>query len=186
MTFTLHRRMSVKMSRLPLLTALLWLCAATAIAQTGKPPVLTRQPYAPYPEAARKAHVSGEAIVSFSIDPAGKPIKVKVVSGPVLLTGGLQDEIRSWNFVTPLPSDSEKDFLAEYTYSLIEPAKPTAATGNKPKPNPDEDHEEDDEPEPIAAVAGVVHSVNNRQYIDATPLIKSQKYSAPATTTLPN
>src|ERR1700712_4807598 len=114
MTFTLHRRRSVKRSRLPLLITLLLLCAVPAFAQTGNPPVLSRQPYAPYPEPARKAHVSGEAIVSFSIDPAGKTIKVSAVSGPALLTSALQDEIRSWNFVTPLPSDSEKDFLAVY------------------------------------------------------------------------
>jgi TonB family protein len=176
----------MNMSRLPSLTALLFLCTVPAFAQTGKPPVLTRQPYAPYPEAARKAHVSGEAIVSFSIDPTGKPIKVNVVSGPQLLTGALQDEIRSWRFVTPLPRDSEKDFLADYTFSFVEPAKPAVVSENKPKPNPEEDHEEDDEPEPIAAVSGVVHSVNNRQNIDATPLIKSEKYSAPAATTLPN
>ena len=171
------------MFRLPLLTALLLLSAVTAYAQTGTPPVLTRQPYAPYPEPARKAHVSGEAIVSFSIDPAGKPIKVNAVSGPELLTGALQDEIRSWRFVTPLPRDSEKDFVADYTFTIIEPAK--QATDSKPKPKPDAD-EEDDVPEPIAAVSGVVRSANNRQNIDATPLIKSQKYSAPEATTQPN
>jgi TonB family protein len=184
MAFTLDHRISRNMPRLSVLAGLLLLCAVPASAQTGNPPVLTRQPYAPYPEAARKAHVSGEAIVSFSIDPAGKPIKVTTVSGPELLTGKLQDEIRSWRFVTPLPRDAEKDFVADYTYSIVEPTKPAAV--GEPKPKPDEAHEEDDVPEPIAAVSGVVRSANNRQNIDATPLIKSQKYSAPATTTLPN
>ena len=111
------------MSRLPLLAALLFLCTLPACAQTGTAPVLATQPYAAYPTAARKAHVTGQAVVAFSIDPAGKTVKVHAVSGPALLTGALLDEIRGWRFVTPLPRDSEKDFVADYNYSIVKAEK---------------------------------------------------------------
>ena len=166
-------RILMNMSRLFFMPALLFLCMLPARAQTGTAPTLTKQPYAPYPEDARKAHVTGEAIVNFSIDPAGKPTKVHAVSGPAMLTSALQAEISRWRFVTPLPRDAEKDFVADYTYSIIDPDKPAVHNDSKR-----ETEDADEVPEPIAAVAGVVHSVNQRQFIDSTPLIKSERVSS--------
>ena len=157
------------MSRRFLLPALLLLCSAPVCAQTGTAPVLATRPSAPYPEAARKANVSGEAVVAFSINAEGRTFNVHAVSGPAALAAALLDEIRGWRFVTPLPRDAEKVFLADYTYSIVEPG--TQMAGSETAASTDD---ADVVPGPIAAVSGVVRSVDNRQTIDATPTVKGK------------
>ena len=161
-------RISVHMVRAPLLHALLLLCALPACAQTGTPPVLTRPPDAPYPAEARKAHMTGEAVVAFSIDRDGKTSRVHAVFGPQPLSSGLRDEIRKWRFVTPLPHDAQKDFVAVYTYSIVDPREQLGEASSKPPADADM------EPGPIYAVSGVVQSVDNRQTIDATPAVRNK------------
>ena len=167
------------MSRRALAYGLLLCCALPALAQTGTAPVLTQRPAAPYPAQAQAAHVTGEAVVAFSIDPSGKTVGVHRVSGPEQLAGPLADEIVDWRFVTPLPRDAEKDFVAVYTYSIVDPEDAVAKgkdAADKGKPPSDSKGEEGYVvlPGPIAAVSGVVHSVNNRQTIDATPSVRSK------------
>ena len=140
-------------------------------AQTGTPPELTRRPYAPYPERARKAHISGEAIVAFSIDRSGKTAGVHAVSGPDSLTRPLESEIRGWRFVTPLPQNAERDFVADYTFSLVG-SKEHAESEAESKASGADGNDPGDVPGPIAAVSGVVRSATNRQMIDTTPYVK--------------
>lgn len=156
------------------LCALLLFCAVGAGAQTGTPPVLASQPTAPYPERALAAHVAGVAVVAFSIHPDGKTAGVHAVSGPAVLTHALVDEIRTWRFVTPLPADAEKDFVATYTYTIVDPPEHAPGDAGKPKAG---NTDGDDSYEPaglMAAVSGVVHSANDEQIIDVTPSVKEK------------
>lgn len=162
------------MSRSWLLRGLLVLCAVPAGAQTGTAPVLKERPTAPYPERALAAHVGGEAVVAFAINPDGKTAGVHAVSGPQLLTRALVDEIRGWRFVTPLPRDAEKDFVATYTYSIVDSPQQVAAETGKPKSGVAAGEDTDALSGPMAAVSGVVHSANDRQIIDVTPSVKEK------------
>ena len=156
------------MPRLCLFVAAL-LSTLSACAQTGTAPILITPAEAPYPINARTAHIDGEVVVGFSIDASGKTVGIHAVSGPEVLSRALQDEIRRWRFATPLPNDSEKDFVADYTFNIIEPQEQLDDDVSEPTPGGHLSGGSVVLPPSIAAVSGVVRSVNNRQAIDATP-----------------
>ena len=108
-------------------------------------------------------------MVGFSVDPAGKTVNVRAISGPEVLSHALQQEIRGWRFATPLPRDSEKNFLANYTFTILEPQEQLDDDVSEPTPGAHLVGGSVILPPSIAAVSGTVRSVNDRQSIDATP-----------------
>ena len=137
-------------------------------AQSGQPPVLTAQPQVQYPPIARAAHVSGEVEVDFSIDSDGHTYAVQTISGPQMLRGAVEGQIRHWTFQTPLPIGAQTSFRARYTFDLH---------GNG------EDLEDDLDAPPFTPccgdsiyvmvaegqIRGDVHSIDGSQKIDVTP-----------------
>ena len=142
-------------------------CAGSAGAQFVGAPVLTSPPQVQYPPIARAAHVEGEVVVRFSIDSAGNTVSVETVSGPMMLRGAVEGQIKQWQFKTPLPAGAQENFEARYKFSL----------------HGDEDDPGDDLDGPLytpccgyeivppnsAQVAGDVRSVDGMQRIDVTP-----------------
>jgi outer membrane biosynthesis protein TonB len=58
----------------------------------------------PFPELARRMHVSGVVHLDATVSPDGHVEKVKATSGPPLLCGPAQDAVMHWKFV---PGDAE-------------------------------------------------------------------------------
>jgi TonB family protein len=148
-----------------------WLCvfyAASACAQVSPGPVLTGPPNVQYPPIARAARVTGKVVVDFSIDSNGSTVSVQTVSGPEMLRGAVENQIRQWRFKTPLPVSAQVDFEATYTFG----------------PNSEAESLEDDLDGPpyvpccgdvialspqATQVKGEVRSVTGSQSIDVSP-----------------
>ena len=101
------------------LIAAMWVvaCAGSACAQ-GVAPVLVSPPRVLYPPIAKAAHVEGEVVVRFSIDSMGNTVSVETVSGPMMLRGAVEGQIKQWQFKTPLPAVAQENFEARYKFSL--------------------------------------------------------------------
>jgi TonB family protein len=97
-----------------LLSALL---AAPALAQSTAP-VLAGPPNVNYPPIAKAAHVSGDVIVTFAINPDGTTTSVQLVSGPPMLAGAVVEPIKKWHFKTPLPLNAQTYFEAKYAFRI--------------------------------------------------------------------
>lgn len=165
---------------LPKLAALLCVIATagTLFAQLSNAPVLVTPPNVQYPPIARAAHVQGEVVVSFSIDSEGRTVSVQTQSGPLMLRGAVEGQIRQWRFKTPLPMNAQQDFEATYKFNLKEA----------------EENLDDDLDAPpfipccgdsvsIAAlpgqVIGEVRSLDGGQNIDVTPVTSPPKDRCP-------
>lgn len=143
----------------------LLLTALTAHAQTA--PVLAAPPDITYPPIARAAHISGDVVVTFAINPDGTTTAVSPVSGPPMLLTPTVTRIQHWTFKTPLPLNAQTYFEAHYTF--------TAKTS-------DDDEEDNLDTPPFypfvgdmgitlpgaATVNGDVHSTDGSQTIDVT------------------
>jgi protein TonB len=73
----------------------------TAPVRTGsdvKEPPLIARIAAAYPAEARQSGVEGEVIIDAVVDATGKPITLKVVSGPTLLRPAALDSVRNWEY----------------------------------------------------------------------------------------
>jgi TonB family protein len=92
--------------------------AGTVLAQLSNAPVLITPPNVQYPPIARAAHVSGDVVVSFSIDSEGHTVSVQTQSGHPMLRSAVEGQIKQWRFKTPLPMNAQQDFEATYKFDL--------------------------------------------------------------------
>ena len=165
-------------------------------AQQASAPVLTNPGDAPYPTRAWAEHVQGTAVVRFGIGSDGHVTAAVPVSGPSLLVQPLQQQIKTWRFVTPLPEGAARAYVATYTYALLDPTgdadavpsggnntdtsrTPDRAIGQTPSAEAADDVPEQETTAEVkrlggkAAVYGVVRSLDNRQWVDTTPAAHS-------------
>ena len=92
------------------------ICCGTALLGQGGPALVTPTSVV-YPPIARAAHVSGDAVVQFSIGDDGQTRSIVAESGPVMLKDALAGQIRNWRFSTPLPLGSARDWVASFRFS---------------------------------------------------------------------
>jgi hypothetical protein len=144
------------------------LFSAKLAAQLSAAPVLTTPPNVKYPPIAKAARVEGTVVVDYSIDMDGQTSSVRTISGPMMLRGAVEEQIKQWRFKTPLPANAQEDFEAVYTFHIA---------------SLDENLEDDLDappweagggcivilPERAAQVTGAVHSLDGSQTIDVTP-----------------
>jgi periplasmic protein TonB len=63
-----------------------------------KPPVRTVYVAPPYPDLARKARIQGLVVVECTIDPSGRVVDARVITGPPLLQSAALDAVRQWRY----------------------------------------------------------------------------------------
>lgn len=63
-----------------------------------KPPVRTVYVAPIYPEIARAARVSGTVVVECTIDPSGRVVDARVITGHALLNESALDAVRQWRY----------------------------------------------------------------------------------------
>jgi protein TonB len=63
-----------------------------------KPPVRTVYVAPPYPGLARAARIQGLVVVECTIDPSGRVVDARVITGPPLLQGAALDAVRQWRY----------------------------------------------------------------------------------------
>jgi protein TonB len=63
-----------------------------------KPPVRTVYVAPPYPDLARAARIQGLVVVECTIDPSGRVVDARVITGPPLLQGAALDAVRQWRY----------------------------------------------------------------------------------------
>jgi TonB family protein len=131
-------------------------------------PVLVERPGVVYPPIAKAAHVEGEVVVRFSINDDGSTSGVEVVSGPMMLQGGVADTIKGWKFETPLPVGAERDFEARYEFSVEAPDGSTDDDLDGPPYTPC-CGDMITLPPGAARVKGEVRSIGGGETIDVTP-----------------
>jgi TonB family protein len=68
-----------------------------------------------YPSLARQMHVSGLVKVVVTIDPKGKVIRVKAVSGHPLLTAAAENAVMQWKFE---PADTETETTIDVNFEM--------------------------------------------------------------------
>jgi protein TonB len=63
-----------------------------------KPPVRTVYVAPPYPDLARAARIQGLVVVECTIDPSGRVVDARVITGPPLLQSAALDAVRQWRY----------------------------------------------------------------------------------------
>jgi protein TonB len=63
-----------------------------------KPPVRTVYVAPPYPDLARAARIQGLVVVECTIDPSGRVVDARVITGPPLLQSAALDAVRRWRY----------------------------------------------------------------------------------------
>lgn len=106
------------------------LSAGTGVLVTPKPHSGCA-PAAAYPEAARLAGISGEALIRIVVSESGEPLEttIETSSGNELLDAAALDTARRWRF-TPASWQGravEFDVLVPFIFSLKAPRKPQTA-----------------------------------------------------------
>lgn len=144
------------------------LCATTVAAQIFSAPVLTTPPNVQYPPIAKAAHVTGEVVVEFSIDSVGGTVSVQTISGPMMLRGAVEEQIKSWRFKVPLPTGAPSDYRADYTFGLQTPEDDPADDLDAPPYTPCCGDVITIGPN-AAQIVGVVKSVDGAVSVDVTP-----------------
>ena len=100
--------------RLPSITTLLLRIATCTLVATlalhaaaaGDRAIKTR--VAPlYPDLARHLRIAGTVVVEAVVDPAGKVIEVKAVSGSKVLSYAAEEAVRKWTFVAAPEKSTE-------------------------------------------------------------------------------
>ncbi|MGO9316727.1 MAG: TonB family protein [Terracidiphilus sp.] len=151
---------------IPFLFAIIF--SGELFAQLSVAPVLITAPNVNYPPIAKAARVEGAVVVDFSIDMDGQTSSVRTISGPMMLRGAVEEQIKQWRFKTPLPINAQEDFKATYTFHIA---------------NLDENLDDELDrplwessggcivilPEGAAQVTGKVRSLDGSQTIDVTP-----------------
>jgi TonB family protein len=67
-----------------------------------------------YPEIARRLRVTGVIRVEATVDPSGKVIDTKTVSGSRLLSPAAEDAVRKWRF-EPAPEQSTVEVTVNFS-----------------------------------------------------------------------
>jgi TonB family protein len=75
---------------------LLLVITALAVAQSAPHVILIAPPT--YPDTARQARIQGTVVVHIELDKNGKVEKSRVLSGHPVLTEGLLETVRNWEF----------------------------------------------------------------------------------------
>ena len=70
-----------------------------------------------YPDLARHLKIEGTVVVEAVVDPAGKVIEVKAVTGSKVLSYAAEEAVRKWTFV-PAPAQSTEN--VEIKFALRE------------------------------------------------------------------
>jgi Gram-negative bacterial TonB protein C-terminal len=79
-------------------------------------PVLDSAQMPRYPAIAETAHVEGDIEAEFALNQDGSVASVRIVSGPPLLAGATEDNIRTWKFGS-VPRDGKPDRRYKTTFS---------------------------------------------------------------------
>jgi TonB family protein len=67
-----------------------------------------------YPEIAKRMRISGMVRLAVTVDPEGKVIDVKTLSGNTMLSIAAQEAVRHWRF-KPGPSESTEEVALNFT-----------------------------------------------------------------------
>jgi len=70
-----------------------------------------------YPEIAKRMRISGVVRVEVTVDPDGKVIDAKAVSGNRALCTAAEDAVRRWRFV---PADAQYTVTVDITFTLAQ------------------------------------------------------------------
>jgi TonB family protein len=68
-----------------------------------------------YPEIAKRLRIEGAVKIDATVDPSGKVIDVKTISGPHSLSPAAEDAVRKWRFV---PAPDQSTVTVEIVFSL--------------------------------------------------------------------
>ncbi len=93
------------------LAMLLFLAAVSLPAQEGRK--LISNPTPPYPDIAKKMHLSGVVKVQVVIAPDGQIKSTKVIGGHPLLVTAVEDTLKKWKYA---PSSTETAALLEFNF----------------------------------------------------------------------
>jgi periplasmic protein TonB len=63
-----------------------------------KPPVRTFYVAPPYPDLAQRARIQGLVVVECTIDPSGRVVDARIITGHPLLQGAALDTVRQWRY----------------------------------------------------------------------------------------
>jgi protein TonB len=63
-----------------------------------KPPVRTVYVAPPYPDLARLARIQGLVVVECTIDPTGRVVDARIITGHPLLQNAALDAVRQWRY----------------------------------------------------------------------------------------
>jgi TonB family protein len=93
------------------LVILLLLAAVNLRGQEGRKAISNPTP--PYPDIARKMHLSGVVKVQIVIGTDGKIKETKVIGGHPLLVSAVEDTLKNWKYA---PASAETAALLEFNF----------------------------------------------------------------------
>lgn len=92
----------------------------TPIYQVDREPQVASEVKIPYPEEARRAGVEGTVTLSITIDPDGKVVSAKIVSGPGYgLDEAARDAIRRFRFKPAIKGGEAVSTEMKYSYTFL-------------------------------------------------------------------
>jgi protein TonB len=92
----------------------------TPIYQVDSEPKVASEVKIPYPEEARRAGIEGTVTLSITIDPEGKVVSVKIVSGPGYgLNEAARDAIRRFRFKPAIKGGEAVSTEMKYAYTFL-------------------------------------------------------------------
>ncbi|HZI10829.1 MAG TPA: TonB family protein [Myxococcus sp.] len=92
----------------------------TPIYQVDREPTVASEVKIPYPEEARRAGIEGTVTLSITIDPDGRVVAVKVVSGPGYgLNEAARDAIRRFRFKPAIKGGEAVSTEMKYSYTFL-------------------------------------------------------------------
>jgi protein TonB len=92
----------------------------TPIYQVDREPQVASEVKIPYPEEARRAGIEGTVTLSITIDPDGKVVSAKIVSGPGYgLDEAARDAIRRFRFKPAIKGGEAVSTEMKYSYTFL-------------------------------------------------------------------
>ena len=92
----------------------------TPIYQVDREPEVTSEVKIPYPEEARRAGIEGTVTLSITIDPEGKVVAAKIISGPGYgLNEAARDAIKRFRFKPAVKGGEPVSTEMKYSYTFV-------------------------------------------------------------------
>ena len=92
----------------------------TPIYQVDSEPQVASEVKIPYPEEARRAGIEGTVTLSITIDPEGKVVAAKIVSGPGYgLNEAARDAIKRFRFKPAIKGGEAVSTEMKYAYTFL-------------------------------------------------------------------